>query len=119
MNYKNLTLEKGMYCNPNKSFSQILEELDPSENYSGSNLENLDAFQRQLKRFDIKVNGPNSDFVSKFFETNNSRVLFPEFLARSITYSISKNNNLGGYAYGSEIKQKLLNIENGIIELKP
>ena len=28
---------------------------------------------------------------------------------------ISKNNNLGGYAYGSEIKQKLLNIENGII----
>jgi len=27
---------------------------------------------------------------------------------------VSKNNNLGGYAYGSEIKQKLLNIENGI-----
>lgn len=27
---------------------------------------------------------------------------------------ISKNNNLGGYAYGSIIKQKLLNIENGV-----
>ena len=27
---------------------------------------------------------------------------------------ISKNNNLGGYAYGSIIKQKLLNVENGI-----
>ena len=27
---------------------------------------------------------------------------------------ISKNNNLGGYAYGSKIKQKLLNIENGV-----
>ncbi len=27
---------------------------------------------------------------------------------------VSKNNNLGGYAYGSEIKQKLLNIENGV-----
>ena len=27
---------------------------------------------------------------------------------------ISKNNNLGGYVYGSKIKQKLLNIENGI-----
>ena len=27
---------------------------------------------------------------------------------------VSKNNNLGGYAYGSEIKQKLLNIENDI-----
>ena len=29
--------------------------------------------------------------------------------------AVSKNNNnLGGYAYGSKIKQKLLNIENGI-----
>lgn len=28
---------------------------------------------------------------------------------------VSKNNNIGGYAYGSKIKQKLLNIENGII----
>ena len=27
---------------------------------------------------------------------------------------VSKNNNLGGYAYGSKIKQKLLNIENFI-----
>ena len=28
--------------------------------------------------------------------------------------AVSKNNNLGGYAYGSIIKQKLLNVENGI-----
>ena len=27
---------------------------------------------------------------------------------------ISKNNNLGGYAYGKNIKQKLLNVENCI-----
>ena len=27
---------------------------------------------------------------------------------------VSKNNNLGGYAYGSKIKQKMLNIENDI-----
>ena len=27
---------------------------------------------------------------------------------------ISKNNNIGGYAYGRSIKQKLLNIENGV-----
>lgn len=27
---------------------------------------------------------------------------------------ISKNNNLGGYAYGRSVKQKLLNIENGV-----
>lgn len=28
---------------------------------------------------------------------------------------VSKNNNIGGYAYGRSIKRKLLNIENGII----
>ena len=27
---------------------------------------------------------------------------------------ISKNNNIGGYAYSRSIKQKLLNIENGV-----
>ncbi|MBO6184655.1 MAG: methylated-DNA--[protein]-cysteine S-methyltransferase, partial [Chryseobacterium sp.] len=27
---------------------------------------------------------------------------------------VSKNNNIGGYAYGSIIKQKLLNVENCI-----
>ena len=27
---------------------------------------------------------------------------------------ISKNNNIGGYAYGRSVKQKLLNIENGV-----
>ena len=27
---------------------------------------------------------------------------------------VSKNNNIGGYAYGRSIKQKLLNIENGV-----
>lgn len=27
---------------------------------------------------------------------------------------VSKNNNIGGYAYGRTVKQKLLNIENGV-----
>ena len=27
---------------------------------------------------------------------------------------VSKSNNIGGYAYGRSIKQKLLNIENGV-----
>ena len=27
---------------------------------------------------------------------------------------VSKNNNIGGYAYGRSIKQRLLNIENGV-----
>ena len=52
--YDSIRLEKGMY-NSGKTFSEVLEELDPSENYRNTELEGLDAFQRQLKRFDIKV----------------------------------------------------------------
>ena len=55
--YENLKLEKGMYGQSGRSFAQTLEALDPSENYKGTSLEGLDAFQRQLKRFDIKVKG--------------------------------------------------------------
>lgn len=117
MNYKNLTLEKGMYCNPNKSFSQILEELDPSENYVGSGLEKLDAFQRQLKRFDIKVNGQNSDFVSKFFENSNSVVLFPEFLARCVKNGIDSHNILD-LIVATKIKIDSLNYRNIEIDSK-
>ena len=59
----NLKLEKGMYNSGNKSFTQVLEELDCSKNYEGTELEGLDAYQRQLKRFDIKVGGRSSDAV--------------------------------------------------------
>ena len=34
---------------------RCLESLDPSENYKGTALEGTDAFQRQLKRFDIRA----------------------------------------------------------------
>ena len=30
-NYENLNLEKGMYRESGKTFTQVLEELDPSE----------------------------------------------------------------------------------------
>ena len=63
--YENLKLEKGMYGRSGRSFSQTLEELDPSEHYRGTPLEGLDAFQRQLKRFDIRVKGAGSDMVEK------------------------------------------------------
>ena len=49
----NLKLEKSMYNVSNKSFTEVLEELDPSENYKNTSFENLDAYQRQLKRFDM------------------------------------------------------------------
>ena len=64
--YDNLKLDKGMYQEAGRSFSQVLESMDPSERYKGTSLEGLDAFQRQLKRFDIKVKGAGSDVVEKF-----------------------------------------------------
>ena len=65
--YENVKLEKGMYGQSGRSFLKVLESLDPSENYKGTALEGLDAFQRQLKRFDIHVKGAGSDMVEKFF----------------------------------------------------
>lgn len=91
----NLKLEKSMYNVSNKSFTDVLEELDPSENYKNTSFENLDAYQRQLKRFDIKVSGPGCDTVEKFFCTPDSAVLFPEFLTRAIKQGIKTYDTLG------------------------
>lgn len=82
--YNNVKLEKGLYNLSGKSFSQALEALDPSENYSDTPLANLDAFERQLKRFNIKVSGSDCDMVEKFFTTTESAILFPEFVRRCI-----------------------------------
>ena len=92
--YENLKLEKGMYSQSGRSFAQTLEALDPSENYKGTSLEGLDAFQRQLKRFDIKVKGAGSDAVEKFFATSQSAVLFPEYIARSVRQGMEEANLL-------------------------
>ena len=63
MGYDNLRLEKGMYRQSGMSFTQVLESLDPSENYRGTALEGTDAFQRQLKRFGIRARGAGSSPV--------------------------------------------------------
>ncbi len=88
--YDTIRLEKGMYGNGTKSFTQVLEELDPSENYKGSELEGLDAYQRQLKRYDIRVGGGNSDCVQKFFQTSDSAALFPEYVSRAVKQGIER-----------------------------
>lgn len=93
MSFDNIRLEKGMYGN-GCSFTQMLEEADPSENYKGTSLEGLDAFQRQLKRFNIKVSGPDSSVVGKFFQTSDAAVLFPEYLTRVIRCGIDEANYL-------------------------
>ena len=90
MAFDNIKLEKGLYTT-GKSFTAALEELDPTENYKGTALEGLDAYERQLKRFDIKVSGSNSDPVSKFFATTDSSALFPEYIARAVRTGIESN----------------------------
>jgi hypothetical protein len=92
--YDNLKLDKGMYQEAGSSFSQVLERQDPSEQYKGTSLEGLDAFQRQLKRFDIKVKGAGSDPVEKFFRTADSAVLFPEYIARSVRQGLEEGDIL-------------------------
>lgn len=91
--YDNIKLEKGLYT-LGKSFTQALESIDPSENYVGTELEGLDAFERQLKRFDIKVSGKNSDPIEKFFRTTDSAALFPEYISRAVAQGVEENNSL-------------------------
>ncbi|MBP3521232.1 MAG: phage major capsid protein, partial [Oscillospiraceae bacterium] len=92
--FENVKLEKGMYGVAGKSFTAVLEAEDPSERYKGTALEGLDAYQRQLKRFDIKVKGPGSDAVEKFFQTAQSAVLFPEYMARSVRQGMEETDLL-------------------------
>ena len=127
--FETVKLEKGMYGRSGYTFSQTLEELDPSEPYRGTSLEGLDAFQRQLKRFDIKVKGAGSDRVEKFFHTSESSVLFPEFVARVVRQGVEEESVLphitatvtrfDGMDYRSiasvpsEADKKLLRVEEG------
>ncbi len=91
MAFDNIKLEKGLYATT-KGFTASLEEIDPSENYIGTELEGLDAYQRQLKRFDIKVSGNGSDTISKFFQTSDSAALFPEYISRAVQQGIEESD---------------------------
>lgn len=89
-NYNQVKLEKGMYHLANKSFLQALEDADATSEYADTPLAGLDAYERQLKRFDIHVNGVNCDRVEKFFTTTESAVLFPEFVRRAVMQGIGE-----------------------------
>ena len=91
--FETLKLDKGLYTS-SMGFNAELERIDPSENYKGTALENLDAFSRQLKRFDIKVHGKDSSSVDKFFQTSDSAVLFPEYVSRAVKQGMDEANNL-------------------------
>ncbi len=92
-NFETIKLDKGLY-HTSKGFLAELESIDPSENYKGTSLEGLDAFERQLKRFDIKVKGPNSDTIDKFFATTDSAALFPEYIARAVRQSAENSSTI-------------------------
>lgn len=92
-NFETIKLDKGLY-NTRKGFLSELESIDPSENYKGTSLEGLDAFERQLKRFDIKLKGAGSSTVDKFFATTDSAVLFPEYVSRAVRQGIEEGKHL-------------------------
>ncbi len=94
MAFDSIQLEKGMYREAGKSFTQVLESLDPSEHYKGTALEGTDAFQRQLKRYGIRVRGAGSDTVEKFFRSSASAVLFPEYVSRAVRQGMEEDNIL-------------------------
>ena len=96
--YNNIKLEKGLYSITGKTFTQALAELDPDANYENTELKGLDAFERQLKRFDIKVKGANSDKVEKFFISTESAVLFPEYIRRTGKQGMDEASIMGKVA---------------------
>ncbi len=129
MSFDNIRIEKGMYSVPGKSFTQVLEEMDPSHNYIGTEYEGLDAFQRQLKRFGIRVSGADSDMLQKFYATSDSTALFPEYVSRAIKTGIEDTDllsnvvatttRIGGMDYRSVVSTpddsdlKLNDVEEG------
>lgn len=104
-NYDNIKLEKGLYASGN--FTKALESLDPGENYKGTSLEGLDAYQRQLKRFGIKVGGAGSDVVDKFFKSSDSAVLFPEYVSRAVRQGLEQADILPGIVASTTVIDSL------------
>jgi hypothetical protein len=76
----------GMYeaaAREGMGLSAYLEQIDPTDRYR----DGLDAYSRLLKAANIRVNsdmhtGYYADEGSKFFDTDEGRALFPEFLIR-------------------------------------
>lgn len=91
--FETIKLDKGLYRS-GLGINAELERIDPSENYKGTSLEGLDAFERQLKRFDIKIKGKNSSPIEKFFQTSDSAVLFPEYVSRAVRQGMEDNGTV-------------------------
>lgn len=76
------------------SFSQLLEQLDPTNEES-----KLTAYERQLKKHNIVTQSiPEKGFVASkveaFYRTEESKVLFPEFIASGLRESLIESSIL-------------------------
>lgn len=91
--FETIKLDKGLYRST-LGINAELERIDPSENYKGTSLEGLDTFERQLKRFDIKIKGTASSPIEKFFQTSDSAVLFPEYVSRTVRQGMENACNV-------------------------
>ena len=116
MAFENITLEKGMYGVPGKNFTQVLEELDGSQNYAGTPFAGLDAYQRQLKRFGIRVSGANCDTVEKFFTSSQSAALFPEYVARAVRQGMDQKIE-DPVAEGAAIPETVIKTAGSLVTL--
>ena len=100
MDYKILKLHKDYYSLNGKTFTDMLEAVDPTSSYdTNTRVLGLDAFERQLYRFDVKVSGDNADRVSKFYNNAQSAILLPEYIRRSVTSGIKEGNILNSIAF--------------------
>jgi len=93
MSFDTVKLDKGLYTT-GKTFTRALEAADPSENYRGTALEGLDAYERQLKRFGIRVSGAGSDRIEKFFTSSQTAALFPEYIARAVRQGLERADQI-------------------------
>lgn len=71
------------------SLTSMLEELDPSKPGDMMN-----AFERQLCKQGIRVQGPAVDAVERFFQTYEDKILFPEFIAKQVQVGKEKVGQL-------------------------
>jgi len=93
MYYNDIIITENMYIKYNNNLTKYLEEIDSGEQYIGSNLIGLDAFERQLKRFDIRVGDDennSSNNISDFFQNEQTVLLLPEYVRRKSTQYIQE-----------------------------
>jgi Lar family restriction alleviation protein len=86
-NYKKVSYDNlYLFDDTTATATDILKERDPDENYIDTTLGGLDAYERQLKRWDIKVAGVERgrEIIEAFAKNDETIKLFPEYLRRCL-----------------------------------